>query len=379
MINLSCEDKRFVEETWQKLKAKLEVTTIKSRQKIPYTTVKGVHDDMSIDQISRWTNGFWGGLMWLMYSQTKNEDYKATAKISEQKLNKALEHLEYLNHDVGFMFHILHGADYRLTGSEEAKSKNFLAAQILLSRYEEKGGFIRSWNGTWRGEDTNGWTIIDSMMNLNLLYWASEVSGNDTFKQVAITHADTVMKNHVRLDGSINHIVVNDPNSFRVMLDSKGGQGYAKGSCWSRGLGWAVYGFVLSYIHTGKKEYLETAIKCANYFIKEVKKTGYIPLCDFNQPKTPAYYDSTAGAVVACGLIEIGKILGNDGIEYLETAISVLKALEEKCCNFGLEEDGILQMGTECYGKGIHIPIIYGDYYFTEAIIKLKGNNFLPW
>lgn len=373
-------NKEWVDGVFEKLDKKLSVTAIKSRQKIPYTTVNGVHDDMSVDQISRWTNGFWGGLMWLMYSQTKNEDYKITAKISEQKLEKALEHLEYLNHDVGFMFHILHGADYTLTRCEEAKKVNLLASQILLGRYEEKGGFIRSWNGKWRGEDTNGWTIIDSMMNLPLLYFASRESGDDKFKNVALTHADTVMKNHIRLDGSINHIVVNDPNNFRVMLDSKGGQGYEKGSCWSRGLGWAIYGFIISYIHTGKKEYLETSIKCANYFIKQTKKAGYLPPCDFCQPISPVVYDSTAGAIIACGLIEIAKALGEEkGDIYLETAISVLKALEEKCCNFSLEEDSILQMGTECYGKGVHIPIIYGDYYFVESILKLKQNEFFPW
>ena len=375
------EGKAWIDGVFTKLDKKFSYTAVKSREKIPYSTIDGVHDDYSMpEKITRWTNGFWGGLMWLMYSQTGKDCYKITAERSQEKMQKAFERVHKLHHDVGFMFHILHGADYRLNGNEKSKNINFLSALILASRYEARGGYIRCWNGTWRDEDTDGWTIIDSMMNLGLLYWASEVSGDERFKRMAITHADTVMANHIRENGSVNHIVVNDPNEFRKMLDSKGGQGYQKGSCWSRGCSWAVYGFILSYIRTGKKEYLDTAIRCADYFIEQVSKTGYLPLSDFMQPESPVYYDSTAGAIASCGFIEIAKVLGEEkGEKYLTSALKILKTLEEKCCDYSLENQSLLQMGTESYGRGVHKPIIYGDYFFTEAILKLKGNEFIPW
>ena len=376
-MNLSNKDLAWAKEVFNKIDNKLSVTSEKSREKIPFSTVDGVHDDSS-NAITNWTNGFWGGLMWLMYSQTGKDCYKITARRQQEKLEEGFNRVHKFNHDVGFMFHILHGADYKLTGEEKSKNVNLLSAMILASRYEPLGGFLRCWNGTWRGEDTDGWTIIDSMMNLGLLYWATEITGDNRFKRIATTHADTVMQNHIRDDGAVNHIVVNNPNQFRSVVGVRGGQGYKEGSCWSRGCSWAIYGFVISYLYTGKEEYLETAKKCADYFLKEVEKTNYLPLCDFLAPPEPVYYDTTAGATTACGLIELAKILGDDGEKYLSGAINILKALE-KNCNFTLEEDSILQMGMQSYSSGVQKPIIYGDYYFTEAILKLLGNTFMPW
>ena len=163
------ENKSFIDNTWQKLENKLSLTSIKSRHKIPYTTVNGVHNDYS-DYVFAWTNGFWGGLMWLMYEETKKECYKLTAEESEQKLDKAFEYLEGLHHDVGFMWHITSGANYRLTGNKKSKNRNILAAMSLMSRYNVDGEFIRAWNSPKGGVDKSGWTIIDCMMNINILY-----------------------------------------------------------------------------------------------------------------------------------------------------------------------------------------------------------------
>ena len=185
------------------------------------------------------------------------------------------------------------------------------------------------------------------------------------------------MRDHVRADGSINHIVVHDNDSPKVLCVKKG-QGYSETSCWSRGDAWALYGFILSYIHTKEKRYLDTAIKVADYFIKEVEKTAWLPKLDFCQPETPMYYDSTAGAIAACGLIEIAKNI-DDGDKYLKAALNILKAMEQKWCDFSDKEDCILMMGSAMYTQGQHVPIIYGDYFFAEAVLKLKGNDFLFW
>ena len=194
-----------------------------------------------------------------------------------------------------------------------------------------------------------------------------------------MAHADMAMRDHVREDGSMNHIVVHDPESGE-MVETLGGQGYGVGSTWSRGESWGLYGFILSYIHTGEERYLDTAKKIAHYFISNVADTDYLPLVDFRAPEEPVLYDSTAGAIAACGLIEIAKHVPEfEQRPYITAAIKILKAMEEKFCNWEENEDSILQMGTEMYTKGIHMPIIYGDYFFAEAIAKLRGSEFNPW
>jgi len=370
------ENASWIEEIWKKLAKKLSCTAIKSRNKIPYTTENGEHDDKPMKKgIHYWTNGFWGGLMWLMYAQTKDERYKITAENSEKRLDEAFKGVERVEHDTGFLWHILSGANYRLTGNMDSKHRNVLAAMALASRYNADGQFIRCWSGAGR----EGWTIIDSMMNLPQLYWASRELKDESFQRIAVRQADITMRDHVRDDGSVNHIVMHDTETGEVVSVS-GGQGYAEGSSWSRGCGWALYGFTLSYIYTGYERYLDTAKRVAYHFIKETEKTFWLPRLDFRQPKTPMYYDSTAGAIAACGLIELSKITkGQESIYFLSSAIEILKHMEENWCDWSEEEDSILQMGSERYTGGIHIPIIYGDYFFTEAILKLKGNSFLAW
>ncbi|MBR6545326.1 MAG: glycoside hydrolase family 88 protein [Clostridia bacterium] len=370
-------NKSFIDQTWEKLDGKLKQVAVRSRDKIPYTTVNGVHDDRQGKSISWWTNGFWGGLMWLMYLGSKNEEYRITAENAERLMDAAFANVAVLHHDVGFMWHIMSGANYRLTGNAEARNRNLLAAMTLASRYNISGKYIRSWNG-----DMAGWTIIDCMMNIPLLYWASRELGDPRFEKIAVAHADMAMRDHVRPDGSVAHIVSHDVENGDV-IETLAGQGYAVGSSWSRGVAWALYGFVLSYIHTKKVEYLDTAKRVAHYFITNLVADDWLPIVDFRAPEEPKRYDSTAGAVAACGLIEIAKCVpeGEQKI-YLDSAIKLLRAMEERFCNWQDDEDSVLQMGTERYnsdGKGDHIPIIYGDYFFVEAILKLRGEEFLAW
>ena len=367
----------WINEVWKKLDKKLSAEAVRNRDKIPYTTVDGVYNNMAKDDVTWWTNGFWPGLMWLMYKGTGNGEYKKTAEKGEELLDAAFDEYEKLHHDVGFMWHLSSGVNYRITGNRKSFLRNINAANILAGRYNPCGEFIRSWNG----DDNKGWVIIDSMMNIPLLYWASEVSDDPRYKYIAIKHADKVMTTHLRGDGSVNHIVELDTDTGEV-VQSFGGQGMREGSSWSRGQSWAIYGYVLSYIHTGNERYLDAAKRVAHYFISCVADTGYIPQSDFRAPKEPAIIDTTAGAIAACGLIEIANNVPEfEKDMYLNAAIKILKALEENYCDWNTETDSILQMGTEAYGRerGRHIPIIYGDYYFAEAIYKLKGFDMLFW
>lgn len=368
--------KGWIAETWSKLDNKLSKVAVKSREKLPYTTVNGEHDNKLTDDPTWWTNGFWGALMWIMYLGTKNEEYKATAENTEELLDEAFNHYEELHHDVGFMWNITSGTNYRITGNEKSKNRFCTAAALLASRYNIEGGFLKAWNGK---EERAGLTIIDSMMNIPMLYRASKEENDQRFSYIAKSHAAMTMKDHIRPDGSVNHIVVHNPATGEV-LETQGGQGYGVGSSWSRGQAWAVYGYALSYIHTGNKEYLDVAKRVAHYFIANLASNNYLPLVDFRSPEEPVLYDSTAGAIAACGLIEIAKLVPEfEKKIYIDAAMKILTSIEKEFCDWSENEDSVLQKGTEAYDRGIHMPIIYGDFFFAEALFKLKGNDFLIW
>lgn len=368
--------KERIDEIWKHVDEKLKNSAPHAEGKLPYTAIDGRYDNMLEKKPCWWTNGFFSGIMWLMYRDTGDEFYKAAARGQEQLLDRAFEVYDGLHHDVGFMWKLSSGADYLITGSDKALLRTKRAADILASRYNAKGRFIRAWN-----RDCYGWAIIDCMMNIQLLYWAAEETGDSRYSFIADSHAHSTMENHIRPDGSVRHIVVYDHENGEGVLEVKPGQGFNAGSSWSRGQAWALYGFILSYIHTGKEEYLDTAKKTAHYFIASVCG-DYLPRCDFRAPEEPVIYDSSAGTIAACGLIEIAKHVPEYEKElYLDAALKLLFAMEEKFCDWSTDTDFILAMGTEAYNKenGHHIPLIYGDYFFIEALYKLRGNTLLFW
>ncbi len=381
MDKIILQNREWIYSTWNKIDRKFREVTLRSRDKLPYTAVDGVHDDRSQNSVNWWTNGFWGGLNWLLYVGTGNEEYKKTAERSEELLDGAFRKYKQLHHDVGFMWHLTSGANYRITGNADSCTRNLFAAATLASRYNVEGDYISAWNG----KEVAGYSIIDCLMNLSLLYWASEEVCNDRFKKIAIRHMNMSLRDHIRPDGSVNHIVDHEQDRPAVH-QILGGQGYSADSCWSRGVSWAVYGSVISYIHTGKEEYLEAAKRTADYFIEQCKKTNYLPLCDFCAPAEPVYYDSTGGLCAACGMLELAKYVSEaDAARYTQEAIHILKACDEHFCNYDEAVDPLVLMGTERYPhdeasmRGVHIPIIYGDFFFVEAMLKLKGNAFLIW
>lgn len=368
-------DNEWIEKTWEKLDYKLSKVTLRSKEKLPYTTINGVHDDKKHTEIDWWTNGFWGGLNWLMYKGTGKKVYSETAVNSENILRQNFDKCYLLHHDVGFMFHLTAGLDYKITKSKNAFNTNYLAAMCLMSRFNLKGKYIRAWNDS----TATTWSIIDCLMNLPLLYWASEQLDDDRFIQVAKAHADTAMEQHIRKDGSVKHIVVHDEKTGKY-VKNLAGQGYSEDSCWSRGAAWAIYGFALAYTYTKEKNYLDTAIKVAKYFISAVEKTNFLPLTDFLADKTPVKYDSTAGCCAACGLIEIAKHLTcPEKVFFIDNAIHLLKSIEKNCCDWSEENDGIVQMGMEAYCSADNKYLIYGDFFFAEAILKFKNEDFLAW
>ena len=374
------ENKDWVEEVFKKIDKKMQSVTLRSRDKIADgVDEKGFHKEVSPNC---WTSGFWPGLNYMLYAYTKNDEYLKTAQTVEKKLDEGLKNYDELHHDVGFMWHISSGANYQITKDADSRRRNLFAASTLFSRFVLDGGYIRAWNA----KNAENWTIIDCLMNLPILYFASKELGDDRFKRVAMAHADMAIMDHLREDGSIVHIAEHDRETGEV-VKTYGGQGIKEGSSWSRGQAWGLYGFVISYIHTGEERYLNAAKQVANYFIANCCD-DWLPRVDFRAPSTPVYYDSTAGACAACGLIELGKRLPEDeGGMYMNAALKILHAMEEKFVDYSPESDCLLGYGTVRYPAngmtpekaGVHISIIYGDYFYTEAILKLLGAEFFPW
>ena len=376
-MELNEKDAAWVQDILDRVAHKLERVSERSKDKIPYTTVHGVHDDKS-GEIGWWTNGFWGGMMWQMYAFTGNESYRKIAEDNERKLDACLMDYGKLDHDNGFRWLPTAVADYRMTKNPASRNRGLLAASNLAGRYNTVGKFIRAWND-WGNEDHRGWAIIDCMMNLPLLYWASEETKDPRFAQIAVSHAYTAKENFIRGDGSANHIVEFDLETGK-MVRSYGGQGFGEGSSWTRGQSWALYGFTLSYLHIKDAAFLETAERVANYFIANIPESGLIPV-DFRQPVDVDFVDSTAAAIAACGLTELAKLTeGRQSGIYLKAALKMLKTIEEECFRWNELEDNLLTRCSAAYHDREHeFSIIYGDYYFLEALMKLAGKELFLW
>ena len=358
--------KSYMEDLKQRCINKLTKTSTRIKDSIPYTTVDGKYDDYSdSEHIHWWTNSFWAGIMWQMYCETGEKQYADYAENIEKKLEKVLHDFEMLDHDLGFLWLLTGVERYRQTGNERAKNNALLAASVLAARFNPYGNYIRAWNG----EHNNGVVIIDCMMNIPLLYWASEVLGDDRFSNIARAHADTVIENFIRENGSSKHIIRFNINTGKY-LEEYAGQGCAEGSSWTRGQGWAIYGFIQNYQWTNDARYLEVASNAAKYFISMAEKDNYKIKCDFCQPEKDELYDTSAAAIAACGMIELYK--ETDNREFLDAAVRLVRVCDELFCPWSDEADeALLNYGCVMYTDAKQMPLIYGDYYFFKAVCEI--------
>ena len=327
----------------------------------------GVYDNSTykLCDCFSWTCGFWPAMLFLAYKNTKKPETLSVLRQFEKKQNEGFNTPEKLHHDVGFMWYLTSAQDYNLTGFKEAKVNAMNAAAILASRFNPIGGYLRAWNDD--SDDDHhmaGWAIIDCMINLELLYWASEISKDARFANIANAHADSTIKNFVRPDGTTCHIVAYNPSTGAVEGVLKG-QGYSADSAWSRGMSWAAYGFIKAYGYTGNEKYKEISQLV-------LLGDGNVPPCDFFQPDEPHYLDSSAGAVVACALLDNAKHCPEQKDYFINEAKKLLAVLTEKCADFDVDTQGILRHSTRLYhGDGKDCTLIYGHNYYMEAIDKL--------
>ena len=367
---------QWAEEIRSKLAAKFEAECLRNGTMMPYVARNGKYQDMGAKDFNAWTNGFYAGILWQMFHVTGKECYRKAAEGIEERLDIALEKFTGLDHDVGFMWLPTAVADYRLTGNEQSRRRGLHAAGILAGRYNPIGKYIRAWNG-----DKAGFIIIDTLMNMPLLYWAADELKDTAFRQIAGNHTETALRYILRQDGSCCHIVELDPETGSF-VKSHGGQGYSEGSAWSRGQAWAIYGMALAFRYTGNHEFLDAAKRTAHFFCANLSVSDDIPLLDFRAPEEPVYLDTTAGACAACGLLELAEhVPVLEKKLYTTAAVKCLKALTEKFCDWDPEHDGVLSHGSARYDRASdrEVPIIYGDYFLLEGILRILNMNFQIW
>ena len=340
---------------------------------LPYKSADGRWITSPYDGNSWWTGGFWPGLMWQLWRATGDGFFQDEALRAEAMLTAEFRSFRYLNHDVGFMYLLSCGAHDKLLGDGQAAMDTLHAANLLMGRYSP-AGYIRAWNE----KEKMGYAIIDCMMNLSLLFRASRMTEDPRFAKVACLHADRTMHEFIRENGSCAHIVEFDPQTG-ARVGEVAGQGYALGSSWSRGQAWGLYGFTLAYLNTKDARYLETAQRVARYFIANIREDGLTD-SDFCQPKDEERIDNMAGAIAACGLIELSRATGD--ASYQAAAERLMDGLIDHCCDFSDRICGILTHCTASYhddGAGRHANITYGDYFFVEALAKLNGTDPMLW
>ena len=330
-----------------------------------------------------WVGGFWTGMNYLCYELTKEEAFLKAARASGHRFSKRLyENPETLDHDIGFLYSLSSVADYKITGSLSARKMALDAADVLAARYHVNGKFIRAWN-IWAdmgqfGQENAGRIIADCMYNLPLLFWAYQETAERTYYDIAISHAETTMKYLVRDDYTAYHTFVFDP----VTGAPKYGQtfqGYSDGSCWARGQAWLIGGFSYAYNYTNDERFLKTAIHCAKVYLDKLE-ADLMPVWDLSlKGNCSEPRDTAAASVAATGLIELSKLCENEEKEYFfNMAVGILAQLFDNYTTRGLaDQEGILLHGTihKPQNFGVDCSIIYGDYYFIEAVYKIIKNK----
>jgi rhamnogalacturonyl hydrolase YesR len=322
-----------------------------------------------------WTSGFFPGNLWMIYEYSGDEKWrtaarKFTANVEEEQHNGT-------THDMGFKMYCSVGNGYRLTNDARYKEILLQSARTLVTRFNEKVGCIRSWD-----HNSDRWqfpVIIDNLMNLELLFWATKVSGDSSYYKIALAHANTTLKNHYRSDNSSWHVIDYD-TSTGAILNRHTHQGYSHDSAWSRGQAWGLYGFTMCYRETGDDNFLQQARKIADFILSHKNlPEDSVPYWDFDAPNIPdEQRDASAAAIICSALYELSDHLGNNGSKYRNAADKILASLStpKYRAQIGGNNNFLLMhsVGSKPANSEVDTPLIYADYYFLEA--NLRKNDY---
>jgi unsaturated chondroitin disaccharide hydrolase len=315
-----------------------------------------------------WTSGFFAGELWFFYQYTKDKKWLGLARAYTEKLTK--EQFNKGTHDLGFIIYCSFGNGYRLTKDTAYRSVIIQAAKSLYTRFNPTAGVIKSWdhnNDKWKYP-----VIIDNMMNLELLFDATRLTGDSSFYKIAVSHANTTIKNHFRPDFSSWHVLDYDTETGKV-LQKVTAQGYSDDSDWARGQAWALYGFTMCYRETKNAAYLKQANAIAHFILtnKAIPADG-VPYWDYKDPQIPnVSRDASAAAITASALMELAKYSPNKN--YKEQGEKILYSLQKSYTNNPGENKGFIlnhSTGHRPAKSEVDVPINYADYYYLEALLR---------
>lgn len=352
------------------IKTKQTLATLKTDDSFPRNIPLGKKDWVNVG-VRDWCSGFWPGVLWYAYEYSGDEEIKRQAERFTAPI-KEIAYTTAQDHDIGFMVYNSFGNGYRLTGNEAYKKVLLSAADTLATLYNPNVGTIHSWPSKKQYPHN---TIIDNMMNLELLFWASKNGGDRRLYDIAERHAEVTMNNIVRPDGTTYHLGSFDDKTG-AFIKGYAHQGYADESMWARGQTWGIYGFAVAYRETGREDFLQTAIKLAEQFLNRLPEDG-IPYWDFDDPAIPnAPKDASAAAVATCAMLELSSLVKDEKLKekYINQSRIFLKKLSSKDYFSGNKNQALLLHSTGHHPKNseIDVPIIYADYYYLEALLRLK-------
>lgn len=335
-------------------------------------------EERGLQPSSDWTSGFYPGILWYLYRYTNDYYWMINANTVTEFLEE--EQYNQNDHDIGFRISCSYGKGYEYTGNDKYKSVILQSAKSLSTRFNEKIGIIQSWNPD-KKRDWKCPVIIDNMMNLELLYQAAEISGDDSFKKIALKHAETTMKNHFKKDYSCPHVVDYDPETGKARkMDYNNGYNDPEIAAWSRGQAWALYGYTFMYRVTKDKRFLEQAEHVANYIINNPHMPeDMVPYWDYNSPKIPTKRDASAAAINAAALLELSTFQTKLADTYYKAAEKTLKSLssDKYLAEPGTNGNFAIKHATGNFlaGSELDNTLVYADYYFIEALYRYLELN----
>ena len=320
-----------------------------------------------------WCSGFWSGILWMDYGYSHDSIVGQAAEGYTAALRSCVYRPVY-DHDLGFITFCSFGKGYEQNHNATYRQTLLDAADSLATLFRSLVGTILSWPRNVKMFGGHN-TIMDNMMNLDLLFWAFRHGGNPLLYDIAVTHAKTTMKRHFRPDGGCYHVAVYDTLTGDF-IKGVTHQGYADNSTWARGQSWAVYGYTMVYRYTHEKVFLDFAQKVANYYLSRLPEGDLIPKWDFDDPDPKAPKDASAACVVADALLELQQYVGGQqGQQYREKAVEMLRQLSSPEYFSGKRNDAFLLHSTGHHpaGSEIDASIVYADYYYLEALLRLRN------
>lgn len=334
-------------------------------QAFPHVTRDG---EWLTSEHGRWTAGFFIGQIWLAHMTTNDEEVKKLAFDWSSRLEPRAK--DQSTHDMGFLFEPSFVRGFNVTGNNRLRDHAIQAAYSLATRYHPNGRYIQAWS---EGEDPAhaGLAIVDTIMNLPILLWASEQTGDRSLHEIGVATADTIATQHIRTDGSTFHVVTHDPMTG-VVTNKGTHQGASSSSCWTRGQAWALYGFARMGVILRAQRLVDTACRLADYFVAKLDG-HYLPPWDFDRSQADEPRDSAAGAIAASGLLELGRVSGD--LRYTEAGYRIAVGLAQNCVDYqNSARPGLLLHGSVDVPRrsGIDQSIVYGDHFFLEAIVKIR-------